>query len=682
MTRKSAGGREEASTPEWVEPMLAKPDGGRLREGPEWAYEYKLDGYRACMRIAADGTTVLTSRNGIDFTDEFPCLAGVLTEALDGRSAVLDGEIVVYNDAGQIDFGMLQERRGRYQTHRGSVRREEPFEDVPIRFLAFDLLRLGGVSLLGEPYEERRGRLTQLPMPDPFRVEVVRGFTFTDLAADRRTPRHLLEHVKASGHEGLIAKLRTAAYTPGRRSDAWAKHPLIQTTEVIVCGYRPGQGRLHGRMGGLLLGAHDPDTGDLVYLGDVGTGFTEAERGRLQGRLDTLERKRQPFAVAPPRADTARAHWVEPVLVGEVVFRQFTRGAGRLRHTSWRGLREDKRPAEVLAPRREVPSVAEPRTGDHAKAEPAIEEPPAAPPARGTKITVQAGERRLTLSNLDKVLYPDGFTKGEVINYYSRIAPVLLPHLEGRPVTFIRFPDGVGGEQFFEKNVPHGAPSWLPTVRIARSGSRGTGEPITYALLGELAAVVWAANMAALELHVPQWTVGADGARRPPDRLVFDLDPGPGTSIVHCCRVAERLHDALAEDGLTPLAKTSGSKGMQLYCAITTGDPAAPSAYAKKLAQRLARETPDRVTAVMAKAQRTGRVFIDWSQNNPAKTTVAPYSLRGRDHPTVSTPLTWDEVRACRRATQLVFTADDVLDRVDEHGDLLADLDVTRAALP
>ncbi|SDU44423.1 non-homologous end-joining DNA ligase [Amycolatopsis keratiniphila] len=310
------------------------------------------------------------------------------------------------------------------------------------------------------------------------------------------------------------------------------------------------------------------------------------------------------------------------------------------------------------------------------------EDQPLASPVAGAKITVQAGARRLVLSNLDKSLYSDGFTKREVINYYSRIAPVLLPHLAGRPVTFIRFPDGVGGEQFFEKNVPHGAPSWLPTVRIARSGSRGSGEPITYALLDELAAVVWAANMAALELRVPQWTVDGSGKRRPPDRLVFDLDPGPGTSIVHCCRVAERLHDALTDDGLAPWAKTSGSKGMQLYCAITTDDPAAPSAYAKKLAQRLARETPDRVTAVMAKAQRTGRAFIDWSQNNPAKTTVAPYSLRGRDHPTVSTPVTWEEVRACRRPAQLVFTADGVLDRVDDLGDLLADLGTTRAALP
>jgi len=198
--------------------------------------------------------------------------------------------------------------------------------------------------------------------------------------------------------------------------------------------------------------------------------------------------------------------------------------------------------------------------------------------------------------------------------------------------------------------------------------------------------------MAAREIHVSQYTVdpGPPPVRRPPDRLVFDLDldldpgpgPGPGTTIVDCCRVAERLHDALAADGLTAFAKTSGSKGMQLYCAITTDDPAALSAYAKRLAQGLAHETPDRVTAVMAKTQRTGRVFIDWSQNTIAKTTIAPYSLRGRDQPTVSTPVTWAEVRACRRPHQLVFTAENVFDRVAEHGDLLADLASTRATLP
>ncbi|WP_328647692.1 DNA ligase D [Amycolatopsis sp. NBC_00348] len=660
--------RDTARVPAWVEPMLAKADGGRLRSGPEWAYEYKLDGYRAAMRIAPDGTTVLTSRNNIDFTAEFRGVTGVLD--LDGQAALLDGEVVVYNEDGRIDFELMQERRGRYVKHQSSLRRDEPFDDLPVRFLAFDLLQLGERSLLASPYDERRRLLTTLPMPDLHKVSVVRAVTFAELDADHRSPADFLAHAADAGYEGVVAKLRSSTYQPGHRPDSWLKHPFIQTAEVIVCGWRPGQRSFTGTLGGLLLGAHDPATGDLVYIGDVGTGFSQAARADLVTMLTPLERRTHPFATTPPREDTTRARWVEPHLVGEVVYRQFTRG-GRVRHTAWRGLRADKSPDDVRAPR---------STGQAAP-EPAPSEP--APPL-GPKITVQAGNRRLTLSNLDKPLFPDGFTKGEVINYYSRVAPVLLPHLAGRPVTFIRFPDGVGGQQFFEKNAPRGAPDWLPTVTLPSTGSRsGRGEgTIDYALLDELPALVWAANLAALELHVPQWTVGPGATRRPPDRLVFDLDPGPGTSIVDCCRVAERLHDVLLADGLTPFAKTSGSKGMQLYCGIRTADPAAPSAYAKRLAQRLARETPATVTAVMVKAQRAGRVFVDWSQNNPAKTTVAPYSLRGREHPTVSTPLTWAEVRACRHVSHLTFTADDVLDRVETHGDLLAPLLETQAPLP
>ncbi|MFJ7219027.1 DNA ligase D [Amycolatopsis sp. NPDC098790] len=656
---------DASGVPAWVEPMLAKADGGRLRSGAEWAYEYKLDGYRAAMRIAPDGTTVLTSRNNIDFTAEFAELAGVLAPALDGRAAYLDGEVVTYGADGRIDFELMQERRGRWVRHQSGPKGRE-FDDVPVRFLAFDLLRLGDRDLLKEPYDERRRLLADLPMPDPYRVSVVRAVTFDELAADRRTPADFLAHAASAGYEGVVAKLRGAAYVPGQRPDSWLKHPLIRTQEVIVCGWRPGQRSFTGTLGGLLLGAHDPGTGDLAYIGDVGTGFSQATRADLMAQLQPLERRTHPFATTPPREDTVRARWVEPRLVGEIVYRQFTRG-GRVRHTAWRGLRADKKPADVVAPRAAEPAAA----------------PPPPPEPVGQRITVQAGNRRLTLSNLDKVLYPaDGFTKGEVINYYSRIAPVLLPHLAGRPVTFIRYPNGVGGEKWFEKNVPNGAPPWLRTVRLPSTGSRGSGDTIDYPLLDDLPALVWSANMAALELHVPQWTVTVDADRQPPDRLVFDLDPGPGTTVVDCARVAERLHDLLVTDGLTPFAKTSGSKGMQLYCGIRTDDPAAPSAYAKRLAQQLARETPGTVTAVMAKAQRGGRVFIDWSQNNPAKTTVAPYSLRGRDHPTVSTPLTWDEVRACRHVHHLTFTAEEVLDRVDEHGDLLAGVAENRAPLP
>lgn len=298
------------------------------------------------------------------------------------------------------------------------------------------------------------------------------------------------------------------------------------------------------------------------------------------------------------------------------------------------------------------------------------------------RVTVEVGDRRLTLSNLDKVLYPaDGFTKAAVINYYTRIAPVLLPHLAGRPVTFVRYPDGVGNGQFFEKDVSRHAPDWIRTVPLTGSGTRGRGGPIDYPLLDDLPALVWAANLAALELHVPQWVVDA-GARQPPDRLVFDLDPGEPATVVECCRAAERLHDILVADGLTPLPKTSGAKGLQVYCGVRTRRPGDTSAYAKALAERLASQTPDLVVSKMTKSLRHGKVLIDWSQNNPGKTTIAPYSLRGRQRPTVSTPVTWDEVRACREPDDLVFTAGQVLDRVGEDGDLFAGLTGNRAPVP
>jgi bifunctional non-homologous end joining protein LigD len=399
--------------------------------------------------------------------------------------------------------------------------------------------------------------------------------------------------------------------------------------------------------------------------------MTERARDELAARLEPLARKQHPFAAAPPRADVARAQGVEPVLVGEVVYRQFTRGAGRLRHTAWRGLRADREPDEVLVPQ------ATDRTPDPA---------PARSAAAPKRQVVQAGGRQITLSNLDKPLYPTGFTKAQVLDYYARIAPVLLPHLAGRSVTVIRYPDGVHGEKFFEKNVSRGTPDWMPTARLPSSGSRrssrGGDGVIEYPLVAEIAGLMWLANLAVLELHVPQWRVAPGPTRGLPDRVVFDLDPGPGTTIVACCRVAERLREVLLADGLTPGATTSGSKGMQIYASVDVDDPSAPSAYAKALAQQLARQTPAKVTATMAKAVREGRVFIDWSQNNPAKTTISPYSLRGRDLPTVATPITWDEVAGCRRASQLVFTTADVLDRVTVHGDLFAGLEQTRAPLP
>ncbi|TDQ00948.1 DNA ligase D [Labedaea rhizosphaerae] len=650
---------DNGGMPAWIKPMLASPDGGTLPVGPRYVYEYKYDGYRAHLGISATGVAQLISRNGNDLTPEFNVLAKgagkVLAPLLDGTPAVFDGEIVVRDERGRPSFSLLQHRRGGYPGRK--LKAHPDAVAGTLEFLLFDLLRLGDRSLLDEPYTTRRDLLERFDVAAP--VSLVPAFTHDDLVAAGRTPHDLLAEVAELGYEGLVAKQRDSTYRPGTRTKAWLKHPLISTQEVIICGWRPGQSDSSVRFGGLLLGAHDPDTGELTYLGDVGTGFTERVRRDIFAKLKPLARKKPPFPAKLDADDLRNAHWVQPELVGEVVYRQYTRTERRLRHTSWRGLRPDRDPEEITVPRL-----------DDAP-------PPPAPEPPQSKVTVQVGDRRLRLSNLEKVLYPaDGFTKGEVINYYSRIAPILLPHIADRPVTFIRYPDGVDAEPFFEKNAPSHAPDWLRTVRLPSSGARSGRGPgsVTYPLLDDLPGLVWSANLAALELHVPQWTVTAEPERNPPDRLVFDLDPGPGTTVVDCARVASRLRDALAEDGLTAYAKTSGSKGMQLYCRIATDDPGAPSGYAKALAERLAKETPDQVTAVMAKVQRKDRVFIDWSQNNPHKTTIAAYSLRGRTYPTVSTPVTWEEVEEAEAVEDLTFTAEDVLDRVDEHGDLLEDL--------
>jgi bifunctional non-homologous end joining protein LigD len=290
------------------------------------------------------------------------------------------------------------------------------------------------------------------------------------------------------------------------------------------------------------------------------------------------------------------------------------------------------------------------------------------------KVAVQVDGRTLTLSNLDKVLYPEvGFTKGEVLDYYTRIAPVMLPHLDSRPLTLKRYPDGVEGKFFFEKNAPSHTPDWVRTVRLPSPGSTKNRDTINYVLAGDLPTLVWAANLATLELHVPMWKVTARGKPKQPDLLVFDLDPGPPATIVECCQVARRVRDVLDEDGLSAYPKTSGSKGLQLYVPLDAKSTwEAVHGYARHVAQRLEREHPDLVVWNMKKDLRTGKVLVDWSQNNPAKTTIAVYSLRARPTPTVSTPVTWAEVEACDRPEALRFTSADVLRRVDADGDLFA----------
>ncbi|KRB74992.1 ATP-dependent DNA ligase [Nocardioides sp. Root190] len=304
---------------------------------------------------------------------------------------------------------------------------------------------------------------------------------------------------------------------------------------------------------------------------------------------------------------------------------------------------------------------------------------PKKPEHERTEVHVDVDGRTLRLTSLEKVLYPQtGTTKGEVLDYYARIAPVLLPHLAGRPVTRIRWPHGVGDMSFFEKNAPAGTPSWVRTVEVPTTGSRGPsrhGDTLRFPIVDQLATLVWAVNLAALELHVHQWTVDDDGEPAGADRVVIDLDPGEPAGLHECCQVALLARDALAERGLETFPVTSGSKGLHLYAPLADAlGSEETSALAKEIAEELQGARGDLVTATMTKSRRRGKVFLDWSQNAGSKTTVSPYSLRGTPRPQVATPVTWDEVAAGAEDPLGLeqFSMAQVLERVEEHGDLFA----------
>lgn len=301
------------------------------------------------------------------------------------------------------------------------------------------------------------------------------------------------------------------------------------------------------------------------------------------------------------------------------------------------------------------------------------------PAGGGTRQQVDVEGRTLTISNLDKVLFPrTGTTKGEVLHYYAQVAPTLLPHLADRAVTRIRWPHGVEGQSFFEKNVPQGTPSWVRTVSVPTTGSRGSsrhGDRLVFPVVDDLATLTWLVNLAALELHVHQWRVGRNGRPRNADRLVIDLDPGEPAGLHECCQVALLVREKLAERDLTARPVLSGSKGLHLYATLPRRLPGEEStALAKEVAEELQGEHPRLVTATMTKARRGGKVFLDWSQNASSKTTIAPYSLRGREKPMVAAPVSWAEVEAGAEADDGLeqLRMEEVLERVEDLGDLFA----------
>jgi bifunctional non-homologous end joining protein LigD len=642
--------------PQHVKPMLARA-GTLPSKDAGWAYEIKWDGVRAIV-YSEPGELRLESRNLNEITGQYPEL-GRLNRALSSHAAILDGEIVAFDEQGRPSFAALQHRM-----HVGSSTQAKRLaKSSPVTLMIFDVLWLDGHSLMQLPYIERRARLAELALS---------GEAW-------QTPEHLTgrgsDVLKATAEqrlEGIVAKRLDSTYQPGARTTSWIKIKNVGRQELVIGGWLPGEGRRRQRIGALLVGYYEPD-GGFRYAGRVGTGFTESELERLSALLGPLERGSSPFTAGeqPPKG----AVFVEPRLVAEIEFTEWTK-RGSLRHPSYKGLREDKAASEVVredgpvAPGGGTSGTPRERGGGEESSE---REQGAALVIReqsGDKGTTTVEGRELKLSNLGKLLYPKaGFSKRDVIDFYSAVADVMVAHLHGRALTVKRWPDGVEGQAFFQKQAPAHRPEWVRTVTLPSEK-----KPIDYLLADDRATLVWLANLAALELHVP--LARAEAPERP-TTLVFDLDPGAPASVIECCRVALALQGMFENLGLQSFAKTSGSKGLQLYVPLNYEAVAFAQTkpFAKAVAELLEEAEPELIVSRMTKARRTGKVLIDWSQNDSRKTTVCAYSLRAVERPTVSTPVEWDEVRAALDSgdpASLAFEAPQVLERVRERGDLFA----------
>lgn len=590
------------------EPMLATL-AQTLPDGEGWAFEVKWDGFRA-LGIVRGGEVALTSRTGNDLTERFVTVARALPRALRSPDCVVDGEIVALDPEGRPSFAELQ---------RGSPR---------LAYYLFDLLELDREPLLDRPWYERREKLEALL--DPSDASIRLSPVFDDGEA-------LLSAARAQRLEGVVAKRIDARYQPGKRSRDWLKVKTHERQEFVIAGYTRGEGRRADSLGALVLAVHE--AGELRWVGNCGTGFTDAEIELLLSRLRPLARSSPPFRAVPrmPRVRLEDVVWVEPVLVCEVEFAEWTRD-GRLRAPSYKGLREDK-PADAI--RRERPLESEYRVG----------------------------RRSLRLVNLDKVFWPDeGITKGELLDYYRRIAPVLVPHLRDRPFTMKRYPNGVGGAHFFQKRAPAHMPAWIRTRELAtttRDGERT--RLIRYPLVNDELALLWMVNMGCVDLNV--WLSRVDHPDRP-DAVLFDLDPSEGTPFEVTVEVAQLIRQLLDLLGLDSYPKTSGADGIHVLVPVTRRSTFADTReFASIVATTLCRTHPELVTTEWSRAKRRG-VLIDVNQNREGATIASVYSVRPRPGAPVSTPLAWNEV--VPSLDPRAFTMAAVLERVERSGDLFA----------
>jgi bifunctional non-homologous end joining protein LigD len=602
-TKVWTGGKARA-LPEFQPPELATLT-DEIPTGSDWLFEMKYDGYRALAAIAGDQVRIYT-RNANDWTEQFRDLVGPLSKLTKG-DALIDGEIVAFKD-GRTDFQTLKDALS---------------SGAPLTYFAFDLLELDGEDLRKLPLTERKGRLRKLigkrSNKDPIQ--------FSD---------HIEGHGQAfytamceGGYEGMVAKLGRSHYI-GERTREWLKIKCSKRQEFVIGGWRPSEKK--STFASLLLGTWED--GKLVYRGRVGTGFNARSAADLQTRMDKLARKTSPFADAP-RDISRRAKWIEPELVGEVEFTEFT-PEGYLRHPSFQGLREDKKSKAVKletpvpAPARAKPSVKAKRAQARGKALEQV--------ALTDEIGLEAAERAgIKLTHPDKIVYAPDVTKAKLAAYYAAVAGRMLPHIAKRPLSLVRLPTG-SNKPFFQKHDSGGFPDAFKKVKIAET----TGPTDIYFYIEDVSGLIGGVQMSTEEFHI--WGSHIDNLEKA-DRIIFDIDPDEGLDFEATKQAARDFRDKLGELGLTTYAMVTGGKGIHVIAPLrATLEWPDVKAFCHGFAEKVAAEEPDRFTANIRKVNRKGRMFVDYLRNERGSTAVCPFSTRAKPGPSCAVPVGWDEL--------------------------------------
>jgi bifunctional non-homologous end joining protein LigD len=584
---------KKTAIPDFVPPQLCKLV-DRPPSGGDWVHEIKFDGYRMQLRVES-GKAALRTRAGLDWSARFPQL---IADAEDLPDALIDGEVVALDEAGSPTFAGLQ-----------AALAEEKTDDLI--FFAFDLLHVDGQDLTELPLSERKERLKALLPPDGDRIRYVEHFKSGGEAVLQSACRMSLE--------GVVSKRLDAPYRSGK-SGTWTKAKCRAGHEVVIGGWTTTGDAFRS----LIVGVNTD--GHLIHVGRVGTGYGRDMVAKLLPALKRLERKTSPFSGKGAPRGGAGVHWVEPELVAEIEFAGFT-GDGSVRQASFKGLREDK-PAKAVEA--EAPAPAE---------DVELAQPNPAPPKRpGGKASVLG----VTISNPDKTLWPNGgdgqpATKIELVEYYAAVGSWMLEHIKGRPCSVIRTPDGVEGEQFFQRHSGKGVSALIDDVSVS-------GDRQPYLVFNTVESIVAAGQWGATELH--PWNCRA-GEPEVPGRLVFDLDPAPDVPFEVVIEGAREIRDRLEALGLAPFCKTTGGKGLHVVTPLKGKkvDWDAAKAFAREVCARMAADSPDQYLISMAKKDRGGRIFLDYLRNDRMSTAVAPLSPRARPGAPVSWPVAWTQVR-------------------------------------